>query len=84
LLAWPEVHRALGILNGQRNPVPFIGIGPDGIRMSRGDSLPWPYNADGTINEIYFEAVDTMERHKKIDAVPVGAHWLIDLIQHGG
>lgn len=39
-------------------------IGPDDIRMSRGCGLPFPYNANGTINKEYFTEVDKMEKHK--------------------
>jgi len=27
--------------------------------------LPWPYNANGTTNELYFKEVDDMIRHRK-------------------
>ena len=47
ILYWPEVHSP--------EPKPFLGIGPDDIRMARGKTMAWPYNDDGTMNEKYLD-----------------------------
>ena len=58
LTDWPEVM-------APKKPKAFLGIGPDDMRMARGCVLPFPYLANGTINEAYFKEVDDMIRHKK-------------------
>ncbi len=53
-LFWPEV-------DGPKDPKPFLGIGPDCMSMARGAEMPWPYNADGTINQKYIEESEVVE-----------------------
>lgn len=65
---------------------PFMGIGPDGIRMTRGETMPWPYNEDGTHAIGYMSVVGVIEVNKAAQLAKEAAteaalnKWMDDLM----
>lgn len=48
-------------IEGDEEGKPFAGIGPDGFPITRGITMPWPFEKDGSISPTYLQLVNYIQ-----------------------